>query len=589
MQSTEELAMAVDNWIKGLATLHAHIARHFARAEPRQHALTYLKGLLAPLERKNGWHIAEWGGDQTPDGIQRLLSKAKWDANLVRDELQYYVMEHLADPQAVLIVDETGFPKQGDKSAGVQVQYCGPTGEVENCQVGVFVAYAAARGRTFLDRELYLPESWTQDRERRLEAGIPDSIEYTPKTKLARQMIERVQTRGIPFAWVVADALYGDDADLRTWLEDQHLPYVLGVHSDEPVVLPTEQGTRLIAVRDCVQLGDAEPRWQRVSMGEGTKGERVFDWVCLPVWHRGSDDQQHWLLIRRSVTDQTELGFYLVYGPRGTTLQEMVRVVGLRWKIEEVFEAGKEEVGMDHYEVRLWISWYRHITLSMLAHAYLTVMRAQTERSDPTDLLESALDLLPLTIAEVRHLLWQTAWPHAPPLWFILAWSLWRRRHQARASRSHTKRRHSRLRANAPTQSHSSVEHRVPPGREKSKRKTGQQKGKGGSRLLTQVQYTADEQYLFIGKTKAQPFLSSDSGSWQAWLESVPSFHFSGKNGRFTAYKEKFQGKYYYWRAYRMYHKKLYKQYIGTTAKLSPQHLEQVAINLQTRMVEISR
>src|SRR5437763_2827046 len=176
MQSTEELAREVDSWIKGLAALHAGIARHFTRAEPRQHALTYLKGLLAPLERKNGWHIAEWGGDRTPDGIQRLLSKAKWDAGLVRDDLQRYVMKHLADPQAVLIVDETGFPKQGDKSAGVQIQYCGPTGAVENCQVGVFVAYAAARGTTFLDRELYLPQSWDQDQERRREAGIPDSI-----------------------------------------------------------------------------------------------------------------------------------------------------------------------------------------------------------------------------------------------------------------------------------------------------------------------------------------------------------------------------------------------------------------------------
>jgi SRSO17 transposase len=266
MQSTEELATAVDGWVKELGDLHARIARHFVRAEPRQHVLTYLKGLLGPLERKNGWQIAEWGGDQTPDRIQRLLSKAKWDAGLVRDDLQRYVMEYLAEPQAILIVDETSFPKQGDKSAGVQVQYCGTTGHIENCQVGVFVAYATACGATFLDRELYLPQSWTQDQQRRREAGIPDSIEYAPKTNLARQMIERVKAAGIPFAWVVADALYGDDADLRTWLEDQHLPYVLAVHSDEPVVLPTEQGMRMKAVKDCVQLADAMQGFQRVSM-----------------------------------------------------------------------------------------------------------------------------------------------------------------------------------------------------------------------------------------------------------------------------------------------------------------------------------
>jgi SRSO17 transposase len=588
MQSTEELEKTVEGWIKGLTALHARIARHFARAEPRQHALTYLKGLLAPLERKNGWHIAEWGGDLTPDGIQRLLSKAKWDVNLVRDDLRSYVMEHLADPQAVLIVDETGFPKQGDKSAGVQVQYCGTTGEVENCQVGVFAAYATACGATFLDRELYLPESWTKDQERRNAAGIPEAIEYIPKTKLARRIIERVRSSGIPFAWVVADALYGDDTDLRAWLEGQGLPYVLGVHSDEPVALLTQQGVRMMAAKDGVQLADAELRWQKFSMGEGTKGPRVFDWTSFPVLHRGVDDHQHWLLIRRSVTDQTEPSFYLVYGPSGTTLQKMVWIVGKRWKIEEVFETAKKEVGFDHYEVRLWTSWYRHITLAMFAHAYLTVMRSQAERSDLTDQLETALDLLPLTLAEVRHLLWQTTWPQAPPLWFILAWSLWRRRHQARASRSHTKRRRSRLMANGPTPSGSSVGQQVRSGRERSKRKTGQQKGKGGTRLLTQIQYTADEKYLLIGKTEAHSSLSPDAPSWKSTLESVSSFHFLGKNGRFTARKEQVQGKGYYWYAYRKYHNKQSKQYIGVTAKLTPSHLEQVADALQTKIAAVS-
>jgi hypothetical protein len=322
-------------------------------------------------------------------------------------------------------------------------------------------------------------------------------------------------------------------------------------------------------------------------MGEGTKGARVFDWVCLPVWHRGIDDQQHWLLIRRSVTDQTEVRFYLVYGQSGTRLSEMVRVIGDRWKIEEVFEAAKKEVGFDHYEVRLWTSWYRHITLALLAHSYLTVMRAQTEQSDPTDLLEIAWELLPLTVAEVRRLLWQTAWPQAPPLWFILAWSLWRRRHQARASRSHAKRRRSRLMANRSIPSGGSVEQQVRLSPERPKRKTGQQKG--GTRRLLQIQYTADEQYLLIGKTEARPLLSSDSGSWQILLEDVSSFHFSGKNGRFTAYKEKFLGKYSYWRAHRRYHNKLYREHIGTSATLSSQHLEQVAALLQARMAGSSR
>jgi len=358
MQSPQELATAVEGWVKELGNLSTYIARRFARAEPRQHALAYLKGLLGPLQRKNGWQIAEWVGDQTPDGIQRLLSKAKWDADLVRDDLQHYIMDHLADPEAILIVDETSFPKQGEKSAGVQEQYCGTTGRIENCQVGVFAAYATAEGSAFLDRELYLPQSWAQDQHRRREAGIPDSIEYTPKTKLARRMIERVKASEVPFAWVVADALYGDDADLRMWLEDQQLPYVLAVHSDEPVVLPTENGMQMRAAKDCLQLVDAMQGFERVSMGEGTKGARLFDWACLRILHHGVNDQQHWILIRRSLIDPTSVTFYLVYGPTETTLEQMVYVVGARWKIEEIFEAAKEEVGFDHYEVRLWISWY---------------------------------------------------------------------------------------------------------------------------------------------------------------------------------------------------------------------------------------
>jgi hypothetical protein len=323
---------------------------------------------------------------------------------------------------------------------------------------------------------------------------------------------------------------------------------------------------------------DTNQSWQRLSMAEGTKGARLFDWGCLAVWHRGTDDQQHWLLIRRSITDPTDLAFFLVYGPIGTTLQEMVWVAGTRWKIEEVFEAAKEEVGLDHYEVRLWTSWYRHITLALLAHAYLTVMRSLAERSDLTVRLETALDLLPLTVAEVRHLLWQTAWPQAPPLWFILEWSLWRRRHQAAALRSHIKRRRSRLMTEA----------KVTSRRKLRKRKIGQQKGKGGPRLLIQLQYITDEQYLLIGKTETQSSLSPDSPKWQALLENIPSFHFSGKNGRFTARKERVQEKHYYWWAYRKYHNKQYKRYIGTSTMLSPQNLEQVAAALQTRIAENS-
>jgi hypothetical protein len=278
--------------------------------------------------------------------------------------------------------------------------------------------------------------------------------------------------------------------------------------------------------------------------------------------------------------------YHLVYGPIGTRLSTMVSVVGKRWKVEEVLEAGKGEVGFDHYEVRLWTSWYRHVTLAMLAHAYLTVMRSQTLPSNLTDLLETELDLLPLTVAEVRHLLWQTAWPHAPPLWFILAWSLWRRRHQAVASRSHTKRRREKAMTSATIPSRKEKPQQA--NRKRPKSRGGQQKGQGGPRLLIQVQYTAAGPYLLVGQTEVQSSLLPDSSSWEIPLESLSSFHFSGKNGRFTARKEKVRGKYSYWWAYRKHHNKQYKHYIGTSAVLSSQRLEQVATALQTRMAEIS-
>jgi len=364
---------AVATWAAGLAALHARVARRFARAEPRRRALAYLRGLLSPVERKNGWQLAEQAGEATPDGMQHLLARADWDADQVRNDLRAYVVEHLGDEQAVLVVDETGFLKKGTKSVGVQRQYSGTAGRLENCQIGVFLAYASARGRTFLDRELYLPKEWATDRERRQEAAVPDTVAFRTKPQLARAMLERALDAGVPAAWVTGDEIYGGDRRLRLWLEERQMPHVLAVKSTEP--LWTRTSWRQVAAKT---LAAAIPagEWERLSAGEGAKGPRVYDWARVPIRALPEPGWDYWLLVRRSVADPTELAYYVCFCPAGTPLAELVRVAGSRWAIEESFETAKGEVGLDHYEVRRWPGWYRHITLALLAHAYLTVTRA---------------------------------------------------------------------------------------------------------------------------------------------------------------------------------------------------------------------
>src|ERR671932_1046135 len=216
-------------WGRGLSAMHARIAPRFRRAEPRRRALAYLRGLTSPVERKNGWQLAEQAGEHTPDGMQRLLATADWDADAVRDDLRAYVVEHLGEPDAVLVIDETGFLKKGDKSAGVQRQYSGTAGRIQKCQVGVFLGYAGRHGRTFLDRELYLPEEWASDFERCAEAGVPEQMTFATKPQLARQMLKRTLDAGVPVGWVTGDSVYGGDYHLRHDLNARQLPYVLGV------------------------------------------------------------------------------------------------------------------------------------------------------------------------------------------------------------------------------------------------------------------------------------------------------------------------------------------------------------------------
>jgi SRSO17 transposase len=356
-----------------LNDIERRLAPYFERSEPRQRALTYLRGLLSPAERKNSWQLAEMSGDATPYGFQHLLRRALWDPDAVRDELGTYIRQHLGDPHAVLVIDETGFLKKGDRSAGVARQYSGTAGRIENCQIGVFLAYASRLGHVLLDRELYLPKAWTDDRARCQQAGVPDARGFATKPQLARQMLARAFTAGVPAKWVTGDSVYGDDRRLRMWLESCPQAYVLAVSGKEYVWLDWQQRQvkRILAALP-------EDGWARLSAGDGAKGPRWYDWRWLPLADPLDPAWRRWLLVRRSVADPTDLTAYVVFAPQEAVLAEVVRVAGTRWTIESGFEAAKGEVGLDHYEVRSWTGWYRHITLAMWALALLAVLRAGT-------------------------------------------------------------------------------------------------------------------------------------------------------------------------------------------------------------------
>jgi SRSO17 transposase len=365
---------SVRGWAGELGVVAERIGKRFARSEPRRRAGEYLRGLLSTVERKNGWQLAEHAGDDRPYGVQHLLSRADWDADSVRDDLRAYVVEHLGHPDGVLIVDETGFLKKGTKSAGVRRQYSGTAGRIENCQIGVFLAYATPGGRAFLDRELYLPEEWAHDADRREAAGVPQEVRFAPKTAQARRMIERALDAGVPAAWVAADAVYGSDYKFRSAIERRGLGYAVGVRSDQSVCVGFRQ------VRVAKLLAEAPPEaWRRLSCGAGSKGPRVFDWAIHPVHSPEPEEYARWLLVRRDVDDPKEVTYLLCGGPPGTTIERLVAVAGTRWAIEECFALAKGDCGLDHYEVRSWTGWYRHVTLALFAHAALTVIRAKAE------------------------------------------------------------------------------------------------------------------------------------------------------------------------------------------------------------------
>lgn len=372
----QELRLA-KRWAEELETVAARIGQFVPRPETRARAGRFLRATVAGGARRNGWQLAEAAGEATPHGMQQLVASAAWDVDAVRDDLRAYVREHLG-AGGVLIVDETGFLKKGTKSAGVQRQYSGTAGRIENCQIGVFLAYATARGQAFVDRALYVPDSWITDRPRCREAGIPDAVTFQTKPELARDMLARALAGGLRPTWVLGDEVYGNDRALRRWLETRHVAFVLAIRATEQLWV-VDRGAPRGAPRErpVKAVADALPRtaWHRRSAGAGSKGPRVYDWAVVPLARVGADGY-HALLVRRHLTTG-DRAYYVVYSPRRVRAETLVAVAGRRWAIEQGFETSKQEVGLDEYEVRTYAAWHRFMTLTLYAHAVLAAMRAR--------------------------------------------------------------------------------------------------------------------------------------------------------------------------------------------------------------------
>jgi SRSO17 transposase len=378
----------LDLWSSALREGKNRLRPLFKHPSVAESAASYIDGLLGPERRKTGWMRAEAAGDAGPWRQQAVLGRAVWDADALRDVVRESVVETLGSPDAVLVIDETGFLKQGKSSCGVARQYTGSAGKITNCQIGVFAAYVSLLGHAFIDRRLYLPKSWTSDSERRIAAHVPDDVTFATKPAIAAQMIERAIAADVPFTWVAADSVYGV-GEIEMKLRRAGKGYVLGVTGShqfwswgkEPAVAGTAQG-----------IAEALPAsfWQRLSAGSGTKGERRYDWAYLEladlmaaefgseapgVWTRG-------LLIRRSIADE-KLAFFTTWCPAGTGVETLVRVEGARWAIEDAFETTKTELGLDHNETRSWHGWHRHVSLVMLAFAMLAAVRRRAHETAP--------------------------------------------------------------------------------------------------------------------------------------------------------------------------------------------------------------
>lgn len=401
----------------------------FARAATRRRVRAFLLGLMAGLPRANCWTVAEHAGDTNPHGMQRLLSRAVRDADAVRDDLRGYVVDSLGTAGAVLVVDETGDLKTGTRTVGVQRQYTGTAGRIENSQVAVYLAYGSDRGHAFIDRALYLPASWTGDPARCAVAGVPEGTGFATKPALARRLLTAAFDAGVQAGWVAGDEVYGNDPKLRADLAHRGVGYVLAVAKNHPVA--TGIGTRT-AVELAVRL--PENSWQAVSAGAGSKGHRFYDWALIDTIDSDLPGR-HWLLVRRNQTTG-EYAFYRAHHPRPVPLAALVRVAGRRWTVEETIQTSKELTALDQHQVRTWTSWHRWTILAMLAHAFLTITAAGCRRDQSDDPI-----LLPITVNETRRLFIAIINLPAVTLDHVLRWSSWRRRHQAQARTSHYRRR----------------------------------------------------------------------------------------------------------------------------------------------------
>ena len=378
--------MAVSDWVgtgldwrRALAEMKQFLAPAFRRAEQRASASAFIDGLLSRAERKTGWMLAEEAGFARPYRLQSLLGRSSWSADALCDRVRRQVIDALGEADGVLVVDETGFVKKGEHSVGVARQYSGTAGRVENCQVGVFTAYASRLGHALIDRRLYLPKGWAENHARRAKACVPEDVAFATTPAMAREMVSRLLDEGSPCAFVLADALYGSDYQFRRMLEKRGQAYVLAIRSNH--VLWFLEEWRFVQTDPAALIGDLEAQaWQPLSAGEGAKGPRLYDWVRLPLNWETEDGFARWLLARRSLRDPDAVAYYFAYAPAETTLAELAAAAGLRWTIEECFLRAKDDLGLDHCEARSWHGWHRHMSLVMAAAAFLAGITAQQRR-----------------------------------------------------------------------------------------------------------------------------------------------------------------------------------------------------------------